>query len=156
MKVRLVDYDTWRRECDVLMQTHFLEVLAPRGYRFQIDDDFFRQMGETLRNIVAYDNNGLPIGYVQTIVSHNIFDDTTFIAQTSAFTLTQEERKGMAGVKLLRAAEADLAAFCPGAKWRIGIPLDGGRDIGRVVERFLGFKPIERVYQKDLPGGGEA
>lgn len=155
MKARLVDFDTWRQECDLLIQMHFLEVLAPRGYHFGMEDDFFRQMGETLRIVVVYDENVTPMGYAKTIVSEDLYDDSALVAQTSAFFLHPDHRKGMAGVKLLRAAQADLQAVAPGARWRLAVPLDGVRDFGKVMERFLDFAPLERVYQKTLPGGSE-
>lgn len=156
MKVRLASYADWRKECEILVQMHFLEVLQPRGYSFELNHDFFENAEDQggLRIIIAYDDNSLPIGYAKTIISEGVFSGDYIFAHTASFYLHPEHRKGRAGLSLLRAVEADVGATCPGASWRISIPIDGDRDIGMVLERGIGAKPIERMYQKIIPGGG--
>lgn len=152
MRVKIVDYETFRRECSILTDMHFLEVLAPRGYHFRMPDELFISLGDNLRVIMVTTDEMLPIGYTLTIVNEDIFDDSALCAQTVAFYLSAEHRVGLAGVKLLQCCEADLNRHCPGARWRLAVPLDGAKDLGRVIERFLGMAPIERLYQKVLAG----
>lgn len=154
MRVRMVDYTTFKQECEILMQMHFLEVLAPRGYHFGMDDDLFNALGDNVRMMVAYDEENMPIGYCQSIVSDDIYDDSRLVVQTTALYLQPDSRKGMAGIKLLRAAQADLEAFCPGARWRASSPLDTEKDLGSVFKR-LGFSPIERLWETTLSGETE-
>lgn len=154
MRVRDVTYADWKEECEILYQTHFLEILAPRGYSLNIDDEFYQTLENAgaLRILVVYDDNMLPIGYSMSIISPDIHDDDALVATTTAFFLAPDHRAGMAGVKLLRVTEAALAAHAPGARWRVGIPIDVERDTGKVLER-VGLHAFERVYTKNLAGG---
>ena len=69
-------------------------------------------------------------------------------ADSDIFFLAPEYRKGLAGARLLKFAEASLRA--------IGVErvftrtkLSPQHDLGPLLER-LGFRPIERVYSKIL------
>lgn len=154
MKIRDIDYAEWRKNYEILYQMHFLEVLAPRGYMLNIDDNFYKNLEEegALKIIGVLNDAGLPIGYSLSIISPDLHDDSALVAYTAAFYLSPEERHGMAGVKLLRVTEAALGAAAPGARWRVGIAIDVERDTGMVLER-VGLRPFERVYTKVLASG---
>lgn len=156
MRIKELGYDEWKRDFEVLAQQHFLEVLAPRGYSYSLDEELFANLAENdaLFIIGAYDDSHLPIGYSMSIISPDIHDTGATVAYTNAFFLHPDHRAGLAGVKLLRVTEAALVAKAPNARWRLGIPIDGDRDMGRVLER-VGLTAFERVYTKTLtPGGG--
>lgn len=146
----LVDYDTFKQQCDVLRQMNYLEVSAKRGDGYSFADELYEQCGDNLRIIVAYSENKDPVGYHIAVVSPNPHDTSTLLAMTDMYYLREDYRKGRNGTELLKVAEVDLAAFAPGALWRTACPIDGERDIGVVLERGLGFVPTERVYEKRL------
>jgi hypothetical protein len=152
MRVRDITFDEWLTDFEVLYQMHFLEVLAPRGYLLKLDHDFYRSLEDALKIIGVFDDNHIPVGYSMSIISPDIQADDTLVAYTVAFYLHPDAREGMAGVKLLRVTEAAMAAAAPGGRWRVGIPIDGERDTGRVLER-VGLRPMERVYSKLLASG---
>ena len=145
-----VDYATFKIECELLRQMHFLEVTAPRGANYGLADHFYESFGENLRIITAYDDEEMPVGYHVAIVMDDIHDDSVMLAMTDMYFLHPDFRKGRNGIELLKVAEVDLTAFAPGVVWRLTVPIDVDRDLGVVIERTLHAKPIERLYQKTL------
>lgn len=148
----LVDYAKFRVECELLRQMHYLEVLAPRGYGYNMHHDAYESYEENLRIIVAYDEELVPVGYHVAAVTEVPHDQDMLVALTDLVFMHPDHRKGRAGLELMKVAEADLVAFCPGVPWRAACPIDGDRDIGVVLERGMGMRPVERVYEKTLAG----
>lgn len=145
-----VDYPTFKIECETLRQLHYLEILAPRGYNLSVDHDFYERLEDNLRIIVAYWGEQ-PVGYHIALISYDIHDDTKPLVQTDMYFLEKDFRKGRNGIELFKVAHADLAVAAPGAAWRLTVPIDGERDLGVLVERVLGGKPTERLYEVSLP-----
>lgn len=144
------DYAQFRVECETLRQLHYLEIAAPRGAQLSVDHDFYESVGDSLRVIIAYYGEQ-PVGYHLALISGDIHDSTRMQVHTAMYFIDPEFRKGRNGIELFKVAKADLAAVCPGAIWRMTVPIDGPRDLGVLVERVLDGKPTERLYEIQLP-----
>lgn len=144
------DYDEFVEQCDVLRQMNYLEVSAKRGGGYSFSDEVYKNAGEALRIVIAY-GEGSAVGYHVCVVIPNPHDTNEMLAVSDMFFLMPEFRKGLAGVELLKAARADIMAYAPGARWRASCPIDGDRDFGVLLERALGMRPIERLYEVVLP-----
>lgn len=148
------DYEEFVAECEPLRQMNYLEVSAKRGDGYSFSEELYNSLGENLRIVIAY-GEGNAVGYHVAVVTPNPHDVDSLIAVSDMFYLHPDYRKGLSGAELLKAAEADLKAYCPGSSWRTACPIDGERDFGVLLERQLGFAPLERVYEKRLASGME-
>lgn len=90
--------------------------------------------------------DGALVGYAAYFLSRNLHYRSLFVAESDIFWLAPEHRQGMAGVRLLQAAERHLAAI--GVN-KVVNKVKLHHDVGAVFER-LGYAPIERVYAKLL------
>lgn len=93
----------------------------------------------------AFEGDNL-VGYVFAMVMGHLHYKRTLCGFYDLYWLAPEHRKGMAGVRLFKAAEAvmtDLGCvkiFAPTKLWH---------DVGRLFSR-MGWKPIETTYAKML------
>lgn len=149
---RLADYEDFKEEAELLRQMHYLEAMQPRGAGYGVAHDFYEQLGDAVRIIMAYDDENV-VGYIVTIVSDDVHDEDSQVAQTTLYYIHPDHRKGWNGVHLFRLAEADLAAFAPGCTWRLTTPT-GPLDRGAVF-RYLGLGEVERVYEKRIGGADD-
>lgn len=154
LKYMMVEYATFKQDCELLRQMHYLEVVAKRGDGYQMDDEAYEMCGENLRILMAYSEDEDPVGYCVTLITPNPHDSGAVLAVTDMFFLEERYRKGFNGLELLRAAELDLSLAAPGATWRVAVPIDAARDMGLLMERSLHMDAVERVYQKRLEAEG--
>jgi GNAT superfamily N-acetyltransferase len=150
------DYEDFVQQCDLLRQMNYLEVSAKRGDGYNFSNELYDSLGDGLRIVIAYNEEKMPVGYHIAVVTPNPHDILSMLAVSDMFYLHPDYRKGLAGVELLKVAQVDLEEYAPGARWRTACPIDGERDFGVLLERSLGFVPVERVYEKVLEPEADA
>ena len=99
-----------------------------------------------LQIVTARNDEGVMVGYVVYIISPWLHYRDHILADGDVFWLHPDYRKGLTGIKLLRAAEDFLKQY--GVDFIIN-KVKLHKDIGPLFER-MGFKPIERVYAKRI------
>lgn len=101
------------------------------------------------------------VGYASYLISPNLHYRTMLVADGDIFYLAKEHRRGSAGIRLLRQAEAHIMAFCEASgrgydcvyiinKEKAHFMKDGRSIVGPVLNR-LGFNLIEHYYAKRVP-----
>jgi GNAT superfamily N-acetyltransferase len=100
----------------------------------------------TLHITTARDETGELVGYAAYLLSENNHYQQMVQADGDIFWLHPKQRKGMAGVRLLRKAEEFLIE-CGVKKIINKVKLH--KDVGIIFER-LGYTAIERVYAKTV------
>ena len=138
-------------EAKPLLERHW-EELARNKDLFPLDPDYDRYLElEKAGAFFVYTarRDGKLVGYAAYLIHHNLHYRTMLFAESDLFWLAPEERKGVAGLKLLRFVENDLR--------------ENGVDVmhsthklehgaaGKVLN-FLGHTAIECGYAKLLRG----
>ncbi|MCG5241398.1 GNAT family N-acetyltransferase [Azospirillum doebereinerae] len=96
----------------------------------------------------ARDETGALVGYSAYFIAPNLHYQSLVVAETDIFWLAPEHRQGLAGARLIKAAEAALAAR--GVN-KVVSKVKMHFDTGPLFER-LGYRAIERIYAKRLEG----
>lgn len=137
-------------ECKSLIELHWEEIaLNKDNIKLNPDwDAYYSLEGQgKLKIFTARDGNTL-VGYFVVILGNNIHYKDHLFASNDIIYLHKDFRKGFAGVRLIKFAEACLkedGVSVLTINTKIHQPFD------KVLER-LKFKPIERVYSKYLGG----
>tara|TARA_R110001592_G_scaffold185146_1_gene429093 strand:+ start:1018 stop:1479 length:462 start_codon:yes stop_codon:yes gene_type:complete len=137
-------------DCQSLIELHWEEIaLNKDNIKLNPDWDSYHSLeGQgKLKIFTARDGNTL-VGYFVVIVGNNIHYKDHLFASNDIIYLHKDFRKGFAGVRLIKFAEACLkedGVSVLTINTKIHQPFD------KVLER-LRFKPIERVYSKYLGG----
>ncbi len=136
-----------RDEAAPLLRRHWEEIALNRD-TVPLDPDwqaYDRVEAAGLLHITTARNDaGGLVGYAVYFVVPNLHYRSLRVAETDIFWLVPEHRRGLAGLRLLRAAEAHLAAL--GVN-KIVSKVKLHHDTGPLFER-LGYTAIERVYAK--------
>jgi len=128
-----------------LAQRHYDEIAHDKAdvpLEIDIDDYLKREKDGTFR-IFAARRDGRLVGYVFFDLFWPSRYRTTLHVKEHIFWLAPEERKGMTGYRLLKAAFSALPKPCK-LQVHEKLSFEGGR-VGKLVER-LGLKPIDVVY----------
>ena len=137
-------------ECQSLIELHWEEIaLNKDSIKLNPDWDAYYSLEDQgkLKIFTARDGNTL-VGYFVVILGNNIHYKDHLFANNDIIYLHKDFRKGFAGVRLIKFAEACLkedGVSVLTINTKIHQPFD------KVLER-LKFKPIERVYSKYLGG----
>lgn len=107
-------------------------------------DQYLFMDREGYLQITTAREDGKIVGYAAYFIAANLHYRSLVVADSDIFWLAPEKRKGMVGVKLLKAAEEHLKAV--GVN-KIVNKVKLKHDVGAVFER-LGYTPIERLYAK--------
>ncbi|MDA8231569.1 MAG: GNAT family N-acetyltransferase [Magnetospirillum sp.] len=129
-----------------LVARHWREVALDRD-RVPLAPDWekYRLLDRTgALNITTARHDGRMVGYACYIVSRHLHYRDLMVAESDAFFLAPEHRRGPEGVRLLRAAEQNVIAA--GAQ-RIVTRVKVDPDFGPLLRR-MGYQPIEAVYSK--------
>ena len=97
-------------------------------------------------NITTAREAGELVGYAVYIVAQSLHYSEEVFADADIFWLSPEHRKGTAGMRLFKHAEASLK---DSGVTKVFNKVKLHFDVGRVFER-MGYQPIERVYAKGL------
>lgn len=138
-----------RDEAAPLLRRHWEEIALDREMVL-LDpnwDAYARIEAAGLMHITtARDEAGALVGYSAYFVMPNLHYRSLMVAETDIFWLAPEHRRGTAGLRLIRAAEAELKAL--GVN-KIVSKVKIHFDTGPLFER-LGYRAIERIYAKTL------
>lgn len=138
-----------REEAAPLLRRHWQEVALDQGtVPLDPDWDAYAQIEAAglMHITTARDETGALVGYSAYFIAPNLHYRSLRVAETDIFWLAPEHRRGLAGARLIRAAEAALAERGVNkvvSKVKIHI------DTGPLFER-LGYHAIERIYAKTL------
>ena len=86
------------------------------------------------------------VGYQIYIVTPHPHYKTSLTANSDVLYLAPERRQGMTGIKLMKAAEANLKAI---GVQRVLQNVKFSNDWGAILDR-MGYSPFERIYSKIL------
>jgi GNAT superfamily N-acetyltransferase len=139
-----------RDEAQSLLVAHWQEIAldqdtVPLDDRWDIYELLENQGALNIMTARTKDAGRL-VGYVVHIITVNPHYRSLLVADNDIFWLDPAYRKGMAGVRLLRAAEAECKAR--GCN-KIVLKEKVHRSLGRLME-FMGYTLIERVHAKAL------
>lgn len=138
-------------EMSALWDEHWEEVAIDRDV-IKLDPDL-AQYAELERSgslhVVVAREAGQIVGYHISIVRPHLHYRTSLSAFTDVYFLRKSHRQGMTGVRLIKEAEATLAArgvqkMFTGTKLHL--------DMGPIFER-LGWTPTETCFTKVIGGG---
>tara|TARA_R100000781_G_C4077516_1_gene126599 strand:- start:48 stop:497 length:450 start_codon:yes stop_codon:yes gene_type:complete len=135
-------------ECAPLLCEHWEHIALDKDtVKLNPDWDAYRFMQDhdNLHITTARQGKEL-VGYVVYIISRSLhFADETF-ADGHLFWLSPQHRRGIAGLKMFKHAEAALRDK---GVTKVITKVTLHFDVGKIFER-LGYQPIERVYAKGL------
>jgi GNAT superfamily N-acetyltransferase len=138
-------------EIERLMIEHWRDIKADKAGAGPPDPDWDRyrvaEEAGLLHCFTARSHDGELVGYLGYYVVPAIHYRRVLQAEDAAFFIRKDHRKGMAGVKLFRFAEAELKRL--GAQ-RVFAHVKPELDIGPVFERLLGYRLVEKRYCKNL------
>ncbi len=133
-------------EMRVLFERHWDEIaLKDVSGPLDIFEEAYRGLEENgSLLLVTARENGLLVGYAAYLLSPNLHYRSRMVAESDVFYLVPECRKGFAGLRLLKAAEAECLKA--GAT-TIQNKVKADHDCGRLFER-LGYILAEKLYVK--------
>lgn len=147
---------TYRRETIAAIKDEILPLLDAHWREVALDQDTVKldpdwatydildQIGALVIITARYE--GTLVGYAVYLISQHYHYRGLRGAENDLYWLDPAYRKGRAGIELFRAAEVVLAGEgVQKATHKVKL----GHDVGRVFEH-LGYKPIERIYIKNL------
>lgn len=139
-----------RGEIERLMVDHWREIGGTDAQPLDPDWDRFAVLENAgcLHVLTARDRAGLLVGYIVHIVAPALHYRTLIQAHDDAHYLAPAYRRGMAAVRMFRAAEAMLKGLGVAAVTYHTKTRDGN-DRGAVFKR-LGYQPVETLYRKAL------
>lgn len=135
-------------ECSDLIYDHWEDIaLDQENIKLDPDWDAYSMAEDSGRLVIvtARDQNEL-VGYSVYFVTMNMHYRLLMTADSDIFWLAKDRRKGMTGIKLIKASEKILKEL---GVMRILSKVKIHKDVGKVFER-LGYTPIERVYSKSI------
>ena len=135
-------------ECGDLIVSHWKDIaLDQDDIKLNPDWDKYRDLADAgVLKITTAREKGNLVAYSVHLVSSNLHYKDLLIADGDIFWLAKPHRKGLAGLKLLKAAEANLRKL---GVQKIFNKVKLHKDVGVIFER-LGYTPIERVYAKGI------
>ena len=140
--------ETFRDEAEVLIHKHWEEIALNKD-KIKLNPDWemysLLESNGALKIFTARSDDKL-VGYFVVLVGTNIHYKDHLFASNDVIYLDPEYRKGMTGIKLIKAAEKwlkDDGVSVLVINTKVHRPFDS------VLER-LGFNLIERVYSKRL------
>jgi hypothetical protein len=149
-----------REEVRPLLLEHWEEIaLNKDAVRLNPDWDGYQKLEDGgFLHVTTARFCGQIVGYASYIVSVNLHYRTMLVADGDIFYLAKAQRKGAAGIRLLRAAEAHLIALAVGHggdvdcvyiinKEKEHFRKEGRAIVGPVLNH-LGYKLIEHYYAK--------
>ncbi|QDP54904.1 MAG: hypothetical protein Unbinned3065contig1002_6 [Prokaryotic dsDNA virus sp.] len=107
-------------------------------YKFMQDHDKL--------HITTVRQEGELVGYVVYLISRSLHYVDEVFAEGDLFWLSPQHRKGSAGLKMFKHAEAALRGK---GVTKVINKVKLHFDVGKIFER-MGYQPIERVYAKGL------
>jgi len=144
--------ETWasyRAECDALWREHYDEIAVQKAMRMKPDEPAYRALDATGQlDVLVGRKAGVMVGYILSVVRPHLHYADTLCGFEDSYFLTKPERRGMAGVRLLREWEASMrqrGCF----KWFI--ETKPFLDMGPVLTR-LGYRPSGYMYAKSVEG----
>lgn len=139
-----------REEIAGLMERHWREIGGTDAQPLDVDWDRFEQLeaAGVLYTLCARDRGGQLAGYVVHIVAPALHYRSFLQAHDDAHYLAPEYRRGLAAVRMLKAAEDMLRAAGVKAV-TYHTKLRAGNDRGAVFKR-LGYEPVETLYRKAI------
>lgn len=131
-----------------LLDAHWREIALDQD---TVNLDPLWESYEVIENVGAFvcvtaRDDGLLVGYAAYIVARHLHYQQMVVAENDVFFLHPGYRKGLAGPKMFKAAEKILADL---GVHKIVNKVKLHHDVGAVFER-MGYRPIERIYVKDL------
>lgn len=150
MKFQVEPFHRVRADIERLMHEHWLEVsgdptrpLDVRWEQFYMLDDM-----QALSTLTARTDEGIVVGYVIHIIFPSLHYGYLLCATDDAHFLQKSHRRGLAGIRMLQAAERELKSRGVGmvtyhTKTKAGV------DKSRVFER-LGYHAYETNMMKRL------
>jgi len=142
--------DQVEADCVDLIQMHWDDIAVNKDrIKLNPDWDAYRDLEATQRlRIFTARNDGELVGYFVVLVGRGLhYKDHVFAANDIIF-LHKDHRRGMAGVRLIKFAEACLMSDGVSV---LTINTKTQRPFDFVLER-LGFGLVERVYSKYIGG----
>lgn len=130
-----------------LLERHWREVALCDAFGpVDIDLDAYRRAedADMLRIYTARDQDGKLVGYAAYFVMPNFHYQSKLVAEADVFFLLPEERRGLAGLRLLRFADAEL---CKGGVNIIAQKVKTAHDCGSLFKR-MGYVHAENVWMK--------
>lgn len=137
-----------RAEAEPLLARHWEEIALDKD-TVPLDPDwesYARIENAGALHITTARDGAALVGYACYALGRNLHYRSLFMAESDIFWLAPEYRKGMTGVKLLKAAERFLAQI--GVN-KIVNKVKLHNDVGGIFEH-LGYRAIERVYAKRI------
>lgn len=135
------------KEIRPLLQRHWSEVALCDVYGpVDIDENAYRsaEAANMLRVYTARREDGILTGYAVYFVMPNFHYRTKLVAEADVFFLVPEERRGLAGLRLLRFADQELR------KEGVNVIVQKvkvAHDCGALFKR-LGYSHAENVWMK--------
>lgn len=139
--------DLWP-EVMPLLREHFDEISANKDIPLNPKVDLYNQMEEAGAFVVftAREDDGALLGYAAYFVSYNMHYQDSFQAVQDVLFLTKPARKGMAGIRLIKYADEQLADLgCELVYHHVKV----FHDFGLILER-IGYNQVEKIYSKRL------
>lgn len=130
-----------------LLERHWREVALCDAFGpVDIDLDAYRRAedADMLRIYTARDQDGKLVGYAAYFVMPNFHYQSKLVAEADVFFLLPEERRGLAGLRLLRFADAELRK---GGVNIIAQKVKTAHDCGSLFKR-MGYVHAENVWMK--------
>ena len=142
------DWIVFMEDCGELIVAHWQDVALDQA-TVELDPDWDTYNcidAQGGLEVVTARDEGTLVGYSIHIISTHIHYKNLKIAEGDVFWLDSAYRRGMAGIKLLKAAEKHLVAI---GVDKVINKVKLHKDVVRIFER-LGYTAIERVYAKGL------
>lgn len=139
-----------RAEAEPLLLRHWEEVALNRD-TVALDPDweaYQRVEDAGAFHVTTARQDGALVGYAAYVIAGNLHYRSLRVAECDIFWLAPERRHGMAGARLLKAAEEHLRALGVN-KVILKTKLHGGLDLGPLFDQ-LGYGAIERTHAKML------
>lgn len=129
-----------------LNNEHWNEVAEFDGFKRELDIDFdlfdmFDKAGQLI-TVIARENEKV-VGYALFIIQHDFHAKNTLCAHNDLIFLKKENRKGRAGIKLIKESLKLLSQIYPNifVRWHV----TALKDFGNVLTK-LGCKKFETIY----------
>jgi L-amino acid N-acyltransferase YncA len=139
-------YEDCIQEIALLIRDHWEEVATDKAtVPLDVNFEYYAELARLGQlHIVCARSEGTLVGYHSTFVRPHIRYKSTLMGFVDVYFLHRDHRRGMTGLKLLRAAEASLKArgvkkICASTK----LSLDMG-----VLYKRMGYQPAETLYMK--------
>lgn len=141
------DWASYRRDCDGLWVEHYDEIAVQKSMKMKPDEPAYRALDASGQlDVLVGRKDGQMVGYVLSVVRPHLHYADSLCGFEDGYFLTKPERRGMAGVRLIREWEASMRARgCQ--RWFI--MTKPFLDMGPVLKR-LGYSLTDYVYAKSV------